>query len=64
MTSNCSNCDRTIAVEESRKVLCAECWDTLVASQGPALAGDPPEFDHRGVQLPARTRVGGIITPQ
>jgi hypothetical protein len=25
---------------------------------------DPPEFDHRGIQLPARSRVGGIITPQ
>jgi hypothetical protein len=23
-----------------------------------------PEFDHRGIQLPARSRVGGIITPQ
>jgi hypothetical protein len=22
------------------------------------------EFDHRGIRLPARTRVGGIIIPQ
>jgi hypothetical protein len=24
----------------------------------------PDEFDHRGIRLPARTRVGGIIIPQ
>jgi hypothetical protein len=24
----------------------------------------PAEFDHRGIRLPARTRVGGIIIPQ
>jgi hypothetical protein len=29
-----------------------------------AAAASAPEFDHRGIQLPARSRVGGIITPQ
>jgi hypothetical protein len=24
----------------------------------------PAEFDHRGIRLPASTRVGGIIIPQ
>jgi hypothetical protein len=24
----------------------------------------PDEYDHRGIRLPARTRVGGIIIPQ
>ena len=28
------------------------------------LASAPPELDHRGIQLPARSHVGGIITPQ
>jgi len=27
-------------------------------------AADAPELDHRGIRMPARTRVGGIIIPQ
>ncbi len=27
-------------------------------------ASSPPEMDHRGLQLPAKSHVGGIITPQ
>jgi len=29
-----------------------------------ARASAPPELDHRGIQLPAKSHVGGIITPQ
>jgi hypothetical protein len=34
------------------------------AQQGLSASSLPPEFDHRGVRLPPRTRVGGIIIPQ
>lgn len=30
----------------------------------PATAEEAREYDHRGILMPRRTRVGGIITPQ
>ncbi len=38
----------------------------LTTNSAPGLIGtnSPVEFDHRGIRLPARTRVGGIIIPQ
>jgi hypothetical protein len=59
----CSGCGQAVrAVKEildaGRAVTCADC-------QALAIASNPDiEFDHRGVRLPARTRVGGIIIPQ
>lgn len=35
------------------------------ATSGPELTPEPPvEYDRRGIALPPRQRVGGIITPQ
>ncbi|HEX4020142.1 MAG TPA: hypothetical protein VHX63_03265 [Acidobacteriaceae bacterium] len=51
--------------------LCAQCGAVLAARNQktaapiPTASKDPDrEYDHRGVLLPRRTRVGGIITPQ
>jgi hypothetical protein len=56
-----TNCDRTSAAPEA--ALCPAC---LAAGRLnlPAAAATAPEYDHRGIRLPARSRVGGIITPQ
>jgi hypothetical protein len=64
MGPSCCRCNRAIDVEDRHGAFCADCEDALCASRSPADAADPPEIDHRGIQLPARTRVGGIITPQ
>jgi hypothetical protein len=59
--------------------LCEHCGKPVDASAPEAPAAKPElaaghaspadsslavEFDHRGIRLPARTRVGGIIIPQ
>jgi hypothetical protein len=65
MPEECGRCGKDIRPEEERVLLCAACG----ATQSRALADDLPqydipEYDHRGILLPARSRVGGIITPQ
>jgi len=47
----CPQCKRTIAAETPQTV-CPHCGEAL------------PERDHRGIVLPKRHAVGGIITPQ
>jgi hypothetical protein len=71
MPFECSRCHTRIAAE-SLHTLCPSC---TAADEARELAGKQdsggvpntavtPEKDHRGVSLPARHRVGGIITPQ
>jgi hypothetical protein len=61
--ANCSRCGQEIASAEPQ--VCASCQANVEVRpknlSEPAL---PPEFDHRGIRLPARTRIGGIIIPQ
>jgi len=54
-------CERCGAAVEPA-ALCAACREA--ESREKAAAAMEPEFDHRGIRLPARTRVGGIIIPQ
>jgi hypothetical protein len=55
-------CHTTIAIEAG---VCPACGGELTASPG---AGSDPqvpqEIDHRGIALPSRHAVGGIITPR
>jgi hypothetical protein len=59
----CSRCAKPIPDGEAPPLLCAACAEAGAGPAGDA-SGTPPEFDHRGIRLPARTRVGGIIIPQ
>jgi len=47
---------------------CPACGGALIARESLAAldlpAGPPPEVDHRGIVLPRRHALGGIITPQ
>jgi len=63
----CSNCH----AELSLKVLtdwCPACGGALIERTNlPGLdqpSSPPPEVDHRGIVLPRRHALGGIITPQ
>jgi len=51
--------------------LCPHCGKSIPAPQNAASqsedvtkANADREYDHRGILLPQRTRMGGIITPQ
>jgi len=62
----CSLCHAVIA-QDSRAERCPACGGEIV--DRPALgeaefSGLPPEVDHRGIVLPRRHALGGIITPQ
>jgi len=62
----CTNC-RAVMGEETQGDWCPACGGALIdrneipTAQPQAL---PAEVDHRGIVLPRRHAVGGIITPQ
>ncbi len=66
----CERCHARLGREASETATaCPACGGALVAD--PAVAGENPDaasgisetIDHRGIVLPARHAVGGIITP-
>jgi hypothetical protein len=58
----CPHCGQPIEDPSPDKVAAAE--EPLAAEKSRTASPQGAEFDHRGVRLPARTRVGGIIIPQ
>ena len=67
MEQICSNC-RAVLAEETRSDWCPACGGALVERARPPDSGQPgapaAEVDHRGIVLPRRHALGGIITPQ
>jgi hypothetical protein len=66
MEQMCTHCHAVLA-ENTQSDWCPACGGAL--TERPALAettaGVPkPEVDHRGIVLPRRHALGGIITPQ
>lgn len=61
----CTQCHAVLA-EAIKADWCPACGGALVERpELTALASQPkPEVDHRGIVLPRRHAVGGIITPQ
>jgi hypothetical protein len=62
----CTNCHAVLAAD-TKADWCPACGGAL--TERPALAepetkSPPAEIDHRGIVLPRRHAVGGIITPQ
>ncbi|WP_263353889.1 hypothetical protein [Acidicapsa acidisoli] len=70
MDSICQQCHATVAHSEDAAVnstTCPACGGALIAGSRPDLnpAGSPPRVvDRRGIVLPRRHAVGGIITPR
>ena len=66
----CSQCravlDPQTNAGESHSDWCPACGGALVSrSELPQTSPQPaPEVDHRGILLPRRHAVGGVITPQ
>jgi len=51
--------------EETKGDWCPACGGAIVERTAPeALKSAPAEVDHRGIVLPKRHALGGIITPQ
>jgi len=63
----CSHCHAVLAARTEAD-WCPACGGALIARESLAAldlpAGPPPEVDHRGIVLPRRHALGGIITPQ
>jgi len=61
----CSQC-HAVMVEETQGDWCPACGGALIERASPAEAkgGPAAEVDHRGIVLPRRHALGGIITPQ
>jgi hypothetical protein len=62
----CSQCHAVLA-EQTKADWCPACGGALVERQSlPESGGQsaPVEVDHRGIVLPRRHAMGGIITPQ
>jgi len=63
----CSHCHAVLA-SETVADWCPACGGALIERASVAAldrpAGPPPEVDHRGIVLPRRHALGGIITPQ
>ncbi|WP_058186258.1 hypothetical protein [Terracidiphilus gabretensis] len=63
----CANCHAVLA-EETQADWCPACGGAILErASDPALhptAAGKPEVDHRGIVLPRRHALGGIITPQ
>jgi len=63
----CSHCHAVLSLETLAD-WCPACGGALIErASAPALdhpSGPPPEVDHRGIVLPRRHALGGIITPQ
>lgn len=61
----CSQCHAVLA-QETKADWCPACGGALVERPELATGANPAraEVDHRGILLPRRHAVGGIITPQ
>jgi hypothetical protein len=63
----CSQCHAVLA-DETKTDWCPSCGGALVERQVPpdlkSSNGSPAHVDHRGIVLPRRHALGGIITPQ
>jgi hypothetical protein len=64
----CTQCHALLA-EDSHADWCPACGGALVErtmlTPPPGMqSAPPPEVDHRGILLPRRHALGGIITPQ
>jgi hypothetical protein len=63
----CSQCHAVMG-EETQGDWCPACGGAIVERALLAQAGERgkalPEIDHRGIVLPRRHAMGGIITPQ
>ena len=60
----CSQCHAVLA-EETQADWCPACGGALVEREILSEASAPrSEVDHRGIVLPRRHALGGIITPQ
>jgi predicted amidophosphoribosyltransferase len=63
----CSHCHAVLSLENVAD-WCPACGGALLeqasASALERPSGPPPEVDHRGIVLPRRHALGGIITPQ
>ena len=67
MERACSHCHAVVA-PETKADWCPACGGAIIELAWPATSvqppGPPPEVDHRGILLPRRHALGGIITPQ
>jgi hypothetical protein len=62
----CTRCHAVLAAD-TQADWCPACGSALIERPAPTLtspASLPPEVDHRGIVLPRRHALGGIITPQ
>jgi hypothetical protein len=64
----CSHCHAVLAVE-TQADWCPACGGALIERSilpegNPGNSAPPPVVDHRGIVLPRRHALGGIITPQ
>jgi hypothetical protein len=62
----CTHCHAVLA-QDTKADWCPACGGSLTErAELPSteLKGAPVEVDHRGIVLPRRNAVGGIITPQ
>jgi predicted amidophosphoribosyltransferase len=65
METTCTQCHAVLASDTTAD-WCPACGSALQqqASLPAAPTNPPPEIDHRGIVLPRRHALGGIITPQ
>jgi hypothetical protein len=66
MERMCSQCHAVMG-EETLGDWCPACGGAIIERKRPEAlqnAGAPVEVDHRGIVLPRRHALGGIITPQ
>jgi Zn-finger nucleic acid-binding protein len=67
MERMCSNCHAVVKLEAEMD-WCPACGGALMERVGSAeigrQSGPAAEVDHRGIVLPRRHALGGIITPQ
>lgn len=64
----CSHCHAVLAVE-TQVDWCPACGGALIereilSEENPLNSASPQVVDHRGIVLPRRHALGGIITPQ
>jgi hypothetical protein len=72
MERMCGNCHAVMGAEMDGD-WCPACGGAVIARKGDRAvetaagergAGTKPEIDHRGIVLPRRHALGGVITPQ
>jgi hypothetical protein len=72
MERKCSNCHAVMGAETEGD-WCPACGGAVIERKGNGLietaagsagVGSKPEIDHRGIVLPRRHALGGVITPQ